>query len=166
MKKIYLILVLFASLNFVQNFAQSSSAFTVQKAEDRGYAFYVELQFTLDSVTALASNAFTLPENGTYNFKTNPITYHLDMVHSNLANPFYSVFLQSVGITSTDTVAVDTLINSVNTEVDSVGVLTVSGSDGVIQRTPAKMKIFIRGTNDASTGRIMLVFPKVYGWKP
>lgn len=162
MKKMIALILLISLVTF----GQSSSAFTTQSVQDRGYAYYVELQFTLDSATALASNTFTLPQNGTYNFNTSPITYHMDVSHSNLANPFYSIFLQSVGVTETDTVTVDTLINSVHTEVDSVGNLTIGGSDGTKKITPAKMKVFIRGTNDASTGRIMLVFPKVNAWKP
>lgn len=160
MKRLFAIVVLLAAFTFGQSASNAISSF---KTYDNGAAFVVECSYTLDSLAGMASEVFKLPAGG-YNFSSTagvPITFKKKNVSTYGTNPYMSIYLQGVWSTSTDTMSIDTVCNQGQLETDTLGILTTNGW------TPPAYKLYFRNlVGDINTGKITLIFPKIYALKP
>ena len=164
MKKIFLalfVLVLLSLFTPIVKAQSAVSANTVTKsytydAVGRITAVNVLITFTADSLLSQATPAFTVSEYAGVDEAKYPIAFRLKTI-STYGVPNRTIFLQGLFATTSDTVSIDTVCNSVanQTENDTLGVLTCNNL-----RAPLGYKVFIKDiTADINSGTLELTFP-------
>jgi hypothetical protein len=152
------LLIAFAFVCMAQT--NAVSAFTTY---DNGSSFVVNVTFTLDSLAGMATPTFKVPDGAAYDFSSYPVTFKRKCVSTYGTNPAYSIFLQGVYATDTDTMSLDTVSLGVvaQSETDSLGLLTLN------QWSAPAYKIYLRCLNaDINSGLLTLVFPKKEAFDP
>ena len=127
---------------------------------DEGGTYKVEWEFKLDSLAGLLSPEFTFPKYDGTDLKTYPITFKRNTV-STYGTPKLDIFLLGAFQTRTDTTALDTVAFQQTGETDSVGILTLSGSNGLIPTRAGSYRFLARSLNaDINSGKITLIIPR------